>query len=108
MTLRLYHLLLLLTGLMAAGELPPLRREIDTRIEPMRKVAKTIRNHKEFILNWFREKKQLLSGMVERLNTNVTLTIRKSYGFRPFKAAGIALYHTPGKFPELLLTHRFY
>ncbi len=79
-----------------------------SKIEPMKKVAKTIRNHRELILNWFRAKKQFSSGVVEGLNTKVKLTIRKSYGFRTFKAAEIALYHTLGKLPEPLLTHRFY
>lgn len=79
-----------------------------SKIEPMKKVANTIRNHRELILNWFRAKKQFSSGVVEGLNTKVKLTIRKSYGFRTFKAAEIALYHTLGKLPEPLLTHRFY
>lgn len=79
-----------------------------SKIEPMKKVAKTIRNHRELILNWFRAKKQFSSGVVEGLNTKVKLTIRKSYGFRTFKAAEIALYHTLGKLPEPLLTHRFF
>ena len=79
-----------------------------SKIEPMKKVAKTIRNHRELILNWFRAKKQFSSGVVEGLNTKVKLTMRKSYGFRTFKAAELALYHTLGKLPEPLLTHRFY
>lgn len=79
-----------------------------SKIEPMKKVAKTIRNHRELILNWFRAKKQFSSGVVEGLNTKVKLTMRKSYGFRTFKAAELALYHTLGKLPEPQLTHRFY
>lgn len=83
-------------------------RVMRSQIEPIKKVAKTLRNHKELILNWFRAKKQFSSGVVEGLNTKVKLTIRKSYGFRTFKTAEIALYHTLGKLPEPLLTHRFY
>lgn len=84
------------------------KRVMLSQIEPMKKVVKTLRNHKELILNWFRAKKQFSSGVVEGLNNKVKLTIRKSYGFRTFKATEIALYHTLGKLPEPLLIHRFY
>ena len=53
--------------------------------------------------DWFRAKKQFSSGMVEGLNTKVKLTIRKSYGFRTFKAVELALYHTLGNYRNLYL-----
>ena len=59
----------------------------------MKREAKTIRWHKELILNWFRAKKQFSSGIVEGLNNKVKLTIRKSYGFKKYKSIKIALYH---------------
>jgi hypothetical protein len=34
--------------------------------------------------------------------------MRKSYGFRTFRAAELALYHSLGKLPEPELTHRFF
>ena len=37
----------------------------------------------------------------------VQLTMRKSYGFRTYRAMEIALYHTLGALPEPKLTHRF-
>ena len=79
-----------------------------SKIEPKKKVTKTIRNHRELILNWFRAKKQFSSGVVEGLNAKVKLTIRKSDGFRTSKASEIALYYTLGKLPEPPLIHRFY
>ena len=79
-----------------------------SRIEPLKKVAKTLRNHRELILNYFRAKKQFSSGVVEGLNNKVKVTMRKSYGFRTFKATEIALYHVLGKLPEPTITHRFY
>ena len=79
-----------------------------SRIEPLKKVAKTLRNHRELILNYFRAKKQFSSGVVEGLNNKVKVTMRKSYGFRTFKATEIALYHVLGKLPEPTMTHRFY
>jgi transposase len=79
-----------------------------SRIEPMKKVAKTLRSHRELILNYFRAKKQFSSGVVEGLNNKVKVTMRKSYGFRTFRITELALYHVLGKLPEPQLAHRFY
>lgn len=79
-----------------------------SRIEPMKKVAKTLRGHRELILNYFRAKKQLSSGVVEGLNNKAKVTIRKSYGFRTFHVTETALYHALGKLPEPATAHRFY
>ncbi|PVZ69546.1 hypothetical protein DC094_09500 [Pelagibaculum spongiae] len=83
-------------------------RTMRSKIEPMKKVAKTIRNHRDLILNWFKAKKAYSSGIIEGLNTKVKLTVRKSYGFKSYKCTEIALYHSLGKLPEPKLTHRFY
>jgi len=79
-----------------------------SQIVPFKKQAKSLRHHKELILNWFRAKKMFSSGIVEGLNTKVKLTVRKSYGFRTFKCTEIALYHALGKLPEPKLAHEFY
>lgn len=79
-----------------------------SRIEPMKKFARTLRNHRELLLNYFRAKKQFSSGVVEGLNNKVKVTMRKSYGFRTFRITEIALYHALGRLPEPELTHRFY
>ena len=79
-----------------------------SRIEPMKKVAKMLRNHRELILNYFRAKKQFSSGVVEGLNNKAKVTMRKSYGFRTFRITELALYHVLGKLPEPELAHRFY
>ncbi len=62
-----------------------------SRIEPMNKVAGTLRAHRELILNYFRAKKQFSSGIVEGLNNKAKLTMRKAYGFRTFRVTEIAL-----------------
>ncbi len=36
-----------------------------SQLEPMKKVARTLRNHRELFLNWFRAKGALSSGVVE-------------------------------------------
>lgn len=79
-----------------------------SRLEPMKKFARTLRNHRELLLNYFRAKKQFSIGVVEGLNNKVKVTMRKSYGFRTFRITEIALYHVLGKLPEPELTHRFY
>jgi len=78
-----------------------------SQIEPMKKVARMLRRHRPLLLNWFRAKGQLSSGVVEGFNTKAKLTSRKSFGFRTYHAAEIALYHTLGALPEPKFTHRF-
>jgi transposase len=79
-----------------------------SRIEPMKKVARMCRNHRELILNWFRAKGGISNGVVEGLNNKAKLTIRKSYGFRSPQILEMALFHALGKLPEPKLAHEFY
>ena len=78
-----------------------------SKIEPMKKVARMLRNHRTLLLNWFRAKGQLSSGVVEGFNTKAKLTARKSFGFRTYRGAEIALYHVLGDLPTPEFTHRF-
>ena len=84
------------------------RQVMYSRIEPMKKVAKTLRRHRDLILNYFRARKRFSSGVIEGLNNKVKVTMRKAYGFRTFRATELALYHALGKLPEPQFTHRFY
>jgi transposase len=79
-----------------------------SRIEPMKKIAKMLRAHRDLILNYFKARKVISSGVVEGLNNKAKVTIRTSYGFRTFRVTELALYHVLGKLPEPELTHRFY
>jgi transposase len=79
-----------------------------SRIQPMKKFATTMRSHRELLLNYFRAKRRLSSGVVEGLNNKAKLTMRKSYGFRTFRITEIALYHALGKLPEPKVAHRFF
>ena len=78
-----------------------------SKIEPMKKMAKSLRKHKPLILNWFRAKKAFSSGIVEGLNNKSKLSTKKAYGFKSFECAEIALYHQMGGLPEPPATHRF-
>ena len=79
-----------------------------SKIESMKKVARMLRNHRELLLNWFRAKGQLSSGVVEGFNNKAKLTSRKSYGFRIFRCAENALYHVLGDLPEPEGIHKFF
>jgi len=79
-----------------------------SRIEPMKKMARTTRRHRELILNWFEAEGMISAGIVEGLNNKLKVTFRKAYGFKYFKTTEIALYHALGRLPEPDFTHRFF
>lgn len=82
-------------------------RALRSRIEPMKKVARMLRKHHDLLLNWFRAKGEISSGVVEGLNNKIRVVTRRSYGFRTFQAMETAMYHTLGRLPEPPSTHRF-
>jgi transposase len=84
------------------------RQTMRSRIEPMKKIVRSLRQHRELILNYFRAQKLISSGVVEGLNNKAKVTMRKSYGFRTFRALEMALYHSLGKLPEPEVTHEFF
>ena len=57
------------------------RRVMRSRLEPMKKVARSLRNHQVLLLNWFRDKGQISADVVEGFNNKVKLTMRKAFGF---------------------------
>ncbi len=83
-------------------------RTMRSKIQPMKRVARVLRTHRELLLNWFRARGTVSGGGVEDLNNKLKLTLKKAYGFRTFQAAEIALYHTLGDLPEPTPTHRFW
>lgn len=79
-----------------------------SRLDPLKKVARTLQSHRGLLLNYFKAAKKYSSGVVEGLNAKVKLTLKRSYGFRTSYAREIALYHALGKMPEPVFTHRFF
>ncbi|HXS95046.1 MAG TPA: transposase [Candidatus Limnocylindrales bacterium] len=75
------------------------RQTMRSRIEPMKKIARSLRQHRELILNYFRAQKLISSGVVEGLNNKAKITMRKSYGFRAYRALELAVYHSLGNLP---------
>ena len=82
-------------------------RVMRSRLEPMKKIARSVRKHQTLILNWFRAPGQVSAGAVEGLNNKVKLVARKSYGFRTAEVAKLALLHNLGQLPEPKRNHRF-
>ncbi len=78
-----------------------------SKIEPMKKKAKMLRRHEPLLMNWFKAKGELSSGVVEGLNLKAKLTSRKSYGFKSPEMQKIALYHQLGQLPVPEWTHKF-
>jgi transposase len=79
-----------------------------SRLGPMKKVAKTIRSHKQLILNWFEAKNKISLGAVEGQNNKAKVVIRKSYGFKTAEILKISLYHKLGKLPVPILAHKYF
>jgi transposase len=82
-------------------------RAMRSRIQPMKKVARSLRRHRELLLNWFRARGEISSGIVEGFNNKAKVTMRNAYGYRSSKNLETALYHALGKLPEPNFTHRF-
>jgi transposase len=82
-------------------------KALRSRLQPMMRVARTLRAHRELLLNWFRAKGAISGGIVEGFNNKAKLTTRRAFGFRTYRAVEVALYHTLGGLPEPKFTHRF-
>ena len=82
-------------------------RVLRSKLEPLKKVARTLRKHRGLLLNWFHARGAISAGIVEGFNNKAKLTLRKSYGFREFETIELALYHQLGKLPEPESAHRF-
>ena len=83
-------------------------RAMRSKIDPMKQMARTLRRHRELLLNWFRAKGEFSCGSVEGLNNKAKLAMKKAYGFKSYETIEIALYHQLRKLPEPKLNHRFY
>ena len=90
------------------------RQVMRSRIEPMKKIARSLRQHRELILNYFRAQKLLSSGVVEGLNNKAKVTMRKSYGFRTFRCPRtrpLSLTWQAARariYPRILLTNQMF
>lgn len=56
------------------------RKVMRSRIEPIKKFARMLRNHRDLILNWF-DAKALSTGIVEGFNSIAKLTMKRRSAF---------------------------
>lgn len=82
-------------------------RTMRSQLDPMKRVARSLRNHRELLLNWFRARDAIAAGATEGMNNKLKVITRRAYGFKAFKSVEIALYHGLGDLPEPDTTHRF-
>jgi transposase len=81
-----------------------------SRIEPLMKVAGTLRAHRSYLLDWIKIKAAggIPTGAVEGFNNKARVITRRAYGFRSREIMEVALYHALGKLPEPPTIHRFW
>ena len=82
-------------------------RTMRSGLEPLKDVARSLRNHEDLLMNWFEAHGELSAGAVEGMNLKAKLTMRKAFGFRTFEGIETALYHQLGHLPEPKYTHEF-
>jgi transposase len=64
------------------------RQVMRSRIEPMKKIARSLRQHRKLMLNNFRAQKLLSSGVVEGLKNKAKVTMRESIRLPNFPLPG--------------------
>ena len=84
------------------------RKVMRSRLKPLKKKAKTLREHQSLILNWFAAKGEYNGGMVEGLNNKAKTRVKMGYGYRTRDVLELALYHDLGHLPVPDLAHRFF
>jgi transposase len=82
-------------------------RVMRSQLDPLKKVAGSLRRHRDLLLNWFRAKGTISAGIVEGFNNKAKLTMRKSYGYREYETIELALYHQLGNLPQPKHAHKF-
>lgn len=82
-------------------------RALRSRIVPIKRFARTLREHAPLIINYFRARKQISNGAVEAFNLGAKFALRKARGFRTYGVLETALYHQLGRLPEPQFAHRF-
>jgi transposase len=80
-----------------------------SRLEPMKKIARSLRSHRTLILNWFHARGLVSLGATEGMNNKAKVVTRRAYGLRTYDAMEVALYHSLGDLPDpaTQLAHRF-
>jgi transposase len=84
------------------------RDALRSRMPAFATLARTLRQHRAPLLNWFRARGAFAMGAVEGFNNKARVTTKLAYGFKSYEHAEIALFHRLGDLPEPpWITHRF-
>jgi transposase len=75
---------------------------IRSRLEPMKKVARTIKQHRDGILRWFDSK--IANGLIEGINSLVQAAKAKARGYRSLRNLMAIIYLITGKIDLKLAT----
>jgi len=75
---------------------------IRSRLEPMKKVARTIKQHRDGILRWFNSK--IANGLIEGINSLVQAAKAKARGYRSLRNLMAIIYLIAGKIDLKLAT----
>ena len=75
-------------------------RAMRSRLDPIKKFVRTLRNHEDLLMNYFKAGKLYSSGIVEGLNLRINLCMNKAYGYQSFELLQISLFHTLGDLPK--------
>lgn len=76
-----------------------------SRLDPMIKVAKTIKRHWDGIVHWYKSK--INNGILEGLNSVIQAAKSKARGYKTFKNYKIIVYLLTGKLDFALVNSRF-
>ncbi|NLF70166.1 MAG: transposase [Candidatus Anammoximicrobium sp.] len=55
------------------------------RLGPLKKVARSLREHAPLVMNWLKAREEILAGVLDGLNLKARLSIRKALGFHAFE-----------------------
>jgi transposase len=66
-----------------------------SRLEPMKKAAKSIQKHWDGVMKWFDTR--LSNGFLEGMNTKIQAAKRKAYGYRSFRSYSTIIYMLTAK-----------
>lgn len=84
------------------------RSVMTSRLEPLKKVARMLRRHRSYLIDFIRVKGLVPTGAVEGFNNKARVITRRAYGFRSPDVMQVALYHTLGHLPEPAYHHEFW
>jgi transposase len=68
---------------------------IRSRLEPMKKAARTLKQHREGVLRWFDS--QIANGLIEGINSLVQAAKAKARGYRSLRSLMAITYLIAGK-----------